>query len=91
MYDTKLMRYQAGLTSHKILNIEGNALIFKRWNNKDTRIKILVSDPTQWQEGDFVDIFICPTGKTGYRIDFIGRTPENFVNRDLDVITYREV
>lgn len=88
MYDTKLTRHFSGITSHKVLKVENDKITIRRSANSDKLIDFPISDPGEWKVGDFADFFIIATGSHSYRCDFRGRTPEKFIDRDKDVITY---
>ena len=87
-FDTKLTRHFSGITSHKVLKVENDKIIIRRTINSDKLIDFPISDPGEWREGQFVDMLIIPTGDNSFRAHFKGKTPERFIDRDKDVITY---
>lgn len=87
-YSTRLSRHLSGLTSHRVLEIEDNKIIVQRAANNHQKIKFPVSDIASWKIGDFVDLFVIPTGDMSYQARYIGKTPERFVDPSKDVIHY---
>ena len=79
---TNALRHQNSIHPHKILNIDGNNLVVRLWQNSEQTATVPVSMADYYNIGDYVDMQVFQRGKTGYSITLIGNTPEKFIPCD---------
>lgn len=75
---TKIARFNNFIHAYRILDIQGDHLIFQMNPNTDERSYIKVSMPETYKIGDYIDLVIERMSRTSHRVTFIGRTPEEF-------------
>lgn len=81
---SKIDRRMNGVSSHKVIGVEGNNLVIAvpLVLSKDGKISFLMSDTAGIKQGDYVDFCFAYTvtnGRTNsYRAQFLGITPSGF-------------
>lgn len=81
---SKIDRRMNGVSSHKVIGVEGNNLVIAvpLVLSKDGKISFLMSDTAGIKQGDYVDFCFAYTVTNGransYRAQFLGITPSGF-------------
>ena len=81
---SKIDRRMNGVSSHKVIGVEGNNLVIAVPSvlSKDGKIPFLMSDTSGIKQGDYVDFCFAYTVTDGwansYRAQFLGITPPEF-------------
>ena len=81
---SKIDRRMNGVSSHKVIGIDGNNLVIAVPSvlSKDGKISFLMSDTSGIKQGDYVDFCFAYTVTNGqtnsYRAQFLGITPSEF-------------
>ena len=81
---SKIDRRMNGVSSHKVIGVEGNNLVIAVPSvlTKDGKIPFLMSDTSGIKQGDYVDFCFAYTVTDGransYRAQFLGITPPEF-------------
>ena len=81
---SKIDRRMNGVSSHKVIGVEGNNLVIAVPSvlSKDGKIPFIMSDTSGIKQGDYVDFCFAYTVTDGransYRAQFLGITPPEF-------------
>ena len=81
---SKIDRRMNGVSSHKVIGVEGNNLVIAVPSvlSKDGKIPFLMSDTSGIKQGDYVDFCFAYTVTDGransYQAQFLGITPSGF-------------
>lgn len=81
---SKIDRRMNGVSSHKVIGVEGNNLVIAvpLVLSKDGKISFLMSDTSGIKQGDYVDFCFAYTVTNGransYQAQFLGITPPGF-------------
>lgn len=81
---SKIDRRMNGVSSHKVIGVEGNNLVIAVPSvlSKDGKIPFLMSDTSGIKQGDYVDFCFAYTVTNGransYQAQFLGITPPEF-------------
>lgn len=81
---SKIDRRMNGVSSHKVIGVEGNNLVIAVPSvlSKNGKIPFLMSDISGIKQGDYVDFCFAYTVTDGransYRAQFLGITPPEF-------------
>ncbi len=74
------LRRTCSIHAYKILNIKGNRLIVRNLYNREEMFDLIsVKNPEDYKTGDYVDAIIGKLGSSSRMVQFLGKTPPEFV------------
>lgn len=76
---SKVQRLMNNIRAFRILDIKDKCLIIRNATDRKACAMIDVPDTKEYEIGSYVDVIFSKMGTSSYRMEFLGKTPPEFV------------